>query len=75
MTGPEHYLKAEELADQADVYDLSDHGRAAADRLLRRAAMHATLAQAAATAMAAFDSGEMHIDDYNAWNKACGVQL
>ncbi len=43
------------------------------DGILRAAQVHATLAQAAATALAAYGSGGMHSDDFRAWDRVCGV--
>lgn len=69
MTGVEHYQEAERL--QAAVDDAESHG--AASLLLARAQVHAMLAVAAATALAAESSDGMHRVDFEAWDKACGV--
>jgi hypothetical protein len=63
MTGPEHYLQAQQL-----IASPSDAGIALAQ-------VHATLALAAATAMSGFDHNGMHPDDFRAWDNACGMHL
>ncbi|WP_405543997.1 hypothetical protein OG478_23035 [Streptomyces phaeochromogenes] len=88
MTGPEHYLKAERLMDQADDWMNADMGWKASlsvnERVARRTAdllaaqVHATLAKTAATAMqAAVDGSEpgMAPQEYEAWYKAAGVKV
>lgn len=45
MTPQEHYRKAEVLLAEADkIIEMQRHGEAEYDRLVRRAAVHATLA-------------------------------
>jgi hypothetical protein len=72
-TGPEHYQAAERLINAA-----TSEGGSANDTTIARACtalaqVHATLAQAAATAMAAYPNGTgMHSDDFNAWDKVAG---
>lgn len=69
MTGPEHYTEAERLLVGAqNVLDV-----APIDGLTRRecaelAQVHATLALAAATALAASAAGHMPLADYNSWH-------
>jgi hypothetical protein len=65
MTGPEHYIAAEELLEDAG------HAREEDDaaRVLGRAQVHATLALAAATAV-----GTRDIDN-RAWVAAAGTKL
>jgi thioredoxin-like negative regulator of GroEL len=72
MTGPEHYTRAEQLLRQ--VRDGHQEGTDVA-AILAAAQVHATLAQAAATALNdnAADSGGMPLEDYHAWTKAAGV--
>ncbi|MGI8333416.1 hypothetical protein ACRYCC_25985 [Actinomadura scrupuli] len=72
MNGPEHYLTAERLADQANHYiygDGSDPVTGAA--LAAEAQVHATLALAAATALAT--TGDMPIPDCDSWTRVAGV--
>lgn len=73
MTGPEHYREAERLIRDARIPED-----------LTQAQVHATLALAAATAMAGRPTRSglaegsridgMDTDDYVAWNDACGVE-
>lgn len=88
MTGPEHYLKAEELLAEA-VALVEEHAgqvmtpsrvaaiEAAAAQLRQAAQVHATLALAAATALADGGAGApghgMSSDDYNAWFDVASV--
>ncbi|MET9465842.1 hypothetical protein ABZY44_13745 [Streptomyces sp. NPDC006544] len=77
MTGPEHYHKAEQLLADADSYEDDQATELARDRRAE-AQVHALLALAAATAMAApvdqeTDSG-MPPADATAWYKAAGTQ-
>lgn len=73
MTGPEHYRKAEDLlrlaAETEDVKLAADAQQAAQ--------VHATLALAAATAMASFRHTDgvigMSKEDFELWNEACGA--
>lgn len=71
MTGPEHYQEAERII--ALVW-----GGTASDTLLSEpklialAQVHATLAQAAATAMTV---AQMPDPDFVAWDKVCGVDV
>jgi hypothetical protein len=66
MTGPEHYREAERLLNAAEK-----HGVGGAAGTLAAAQVHATLALAAVTALAADPDG-MHIKDISAWNVAVG---
>jgi hypothetical protein len=72
MTGPEHYIKAEDLLDAADAYD-QDHAPQTAASRRAAAQVHATLALAAATATQA-DVSALAADishrDVDAWNAA-----
>lgn len=68
MTGPEHYLEAQRLVVNDGV------SPPPADGDIAIAQVHATLALAAATAMAAYDQEGMVPDDFNAWDAVCGVQ-
>lgn len=69
MTGVEHYLEAERLEAAVDDAETDT----AAVLLIGRAGLHATLALAAATALAAESSDGMHRADFTAWDKVCGV--
>ncbi|MFF8406939.1 hypothetical protein ACF06P_35590 [Streptomyces sp. NPDC015684] len=77
-SGPEHYQKAERLAEQADEWMDADTGWKANlssdERITRRRAdleaaqVHATLALAAAAALNDHsDEGGMPLEDYDAW--------
>jgi hypothetical protein len=73
MTGPEHYIRAEQLL--REVRDGHQEGTDVA-AIIAAAQVHATLAQAAATALYTQEDGEgggqpMH--DYNAWMKAASA--
>jgi hypothetical protein len=73
-TGPEHYSEAEQLvqlafASKATTYEGTNPE---ADRLIAAAQVHATLAAAAATAMAAYDSAGMQRKAFAEWNQAAG---
>lgn len=72
-TGPEHYLEAERLLEQANVIQHDNGPDCGSEEVIAEAQVHATLALAAATAMAspATRSG-MHNVDYDAWDKVCG---
>lgn len=82
-TGPEHYLEAERMHAAADEWADADLGwkanLTAQERINQRLAdltdalVHATLAQAAATALAARPEG-MYDLDYEAWDRIAGVQ-
>ncbi|SFF12084.1 hypothetical protein SAMN05216251_108249 [Actinacidiphila alni] len=75
MTGPEHYREAERLLDRAHHYTYGDGGDPiTGTAFATEAAAHATLALAAATALAdagAYDG--MPIEDYNAWRNAASA--
>lgn len=78
MTGPEHYREAERLLAEG-LHVLGEDGPlTGAAEPLAAAQVHATLALAAATAMAhPYRSGErigMSLEDFRAWDKACGVE-
>jgi len=60
MNGPEHYRKAETLLAEADSADTDDN--------LLKALIHATLAQAAATALRGEDYGDNATRE---WRGAC----
>lgn len=69
-TGPEHYRVAERTLDEvvSGVYPEDQQITWAP----AKAQVHATLALAAATALAASDG--MPCVDYNAWDTAVGIQ-
>lgn len=69
VSGPEHYALAEELVGYVKESggDFTPEGRA---DVIALAQVHATLAQAAATALAAARS--MPNMDYQAWADMCG---
>jgi hypothetical protein len=69
MTGPEHYLRAEELAAEAGRLFGQGDGQATAGVWAAVAQAHAVLALAAATAVGA--SGA----DNRAWTDAAGTKL
>jgi hypothetical protein len=72
-TGPEHYQRAERLL--APALD----GRHPTPEEVARAQVHATLALAAATAMAASGTagigGTMDPADFQAWDSVCGTPI
>jgi hypothetical protein len=72
MTGPEHYTRAEQLL--REVRDGHQEGTDVA-AIVAAAQVHATLADAAATALNdnAADEGGMPLEDYRAWAEAAGV--
>ncbi|GHA01228.1 hypothetical protein ACFOOM_12315 [Streptomyces echinoruber] len=82
-TGPEHYREAERLAEQADSWMDADIGWKAhlptEERIARRRAdldaaqVHATLALAAATALATMSS-RAAVRTVNEWWAAAGPQ-
>lgn len=76
MTGPENYLRAEELLD-AVASTNSVSSELSQVVMVQIAQVHATLALAAATAMAAcIDDGitAMATEDFRAWDRVAGVQ-
>ncbi|MGW5054939.1 hypothetical protein [Actinokineospora sp. NPDC004072] len=82
MTGPERYRAAEQLLSEVDeVGDDPPLAVAARTELLAWAQLHATLAVAAATALAAEPSGlptengyaAMGHEDITAWKKVAGT--
>lgn len=78
MNGPEHYREAERLLDQAHHYTYGDGADPTTGAALAAEGIgHATLAQAAATAMqAAVDGSEpgMGSGEFDAWYSAAGVK-
>jgi hypothetical protein len=78
MTGPEHYLEAEQLAARAESWtDFDRYPLSLEERAARRAGdlaaaqVHATLALAAAQSTAFMESYlELETDDAVAWSKA-----
>lgn len=70
MNGPEHYRAAENLL--AEALNLgSSVPRGDIQAVVEIAQVHATLAHAAATAMASID--RMPEEDFVAWDKSAGV--
>ena len=79
MNGPQHYAEAEQLLKscqlpgfgpgEAEQYPEREDGVDSIGNAIAAAQVHATLALAAATAMAANLSGP----DYEAWNNVAGV--
>jgi hypothetical protein len=67
MTGPEHYREAERLLKVVSEHHGVVQGM---DRVLAAAQVHATLAHAAATALAEGGAGGMHIRDVEDWHEA-----
>ena len=67
MTGPQHYRKAEELAEQAYKLIGQGGGQDTAADWAAVAQVHATLAQAAATALGGAADGR-------AWADAAGTR-
>ncbi|MEV5659833.1 hypothetical protein [Streptomyces flaveolus] len=71
MTGPEHYTRAEQLL--REVRDGHQEGTDVA-AILAAAQAHATLAQAAATAMSGRGEG-MHSSDFGVWDNVAGIPV
>lgn len=71
MNGPEHYREAERLAGPTGEWYYANPDEVPA--ILARAQVSATLALAAATALAAVDT--MDDEDFNAWDKVAGVPI
>lgn len=70
-SGPDHYREAERLlAEQTKIVRHHDDTCPEADRMIAEAQVHATLANAAAIALAAVDPGPL---EWNAWRDAAGV--
>ena len=69
MTGPEHYQLAERIIEASD----QPGNGPARDVLLANAQVHATLALAAATAMASSCADGMYDRDWRAWSRVCGA--
>lgn len=65
MTGPDHYLKAEQLINESVEHEFDP---AAETLLLAEAQIHATLALAAATALMTVERGDIVVR--NAWQEA-----
>lgn len=73
MNGPQHYAEAERLLTESRAIPANyDETNPVAALLLADAAVHATLALAAATAMNGLD--RMDEDDFREWDKVAGVQ-
>ena len=76
MTGPEHFREAEGIVNQLLTGEIgsSPVGEDLLDRgqLLALAQVHATLANAAATALGSGD--DMDERDYKAWYEVAGVK-
>lgn len=70
MNGPQHYLAAENILVGA-LNVASDSPREDVRAMVEMAQAHATLALAAATAMASID--RMPEEDFQAWDKVAGV--
>jgi hypothetical protein len=64
MNGPEHYTAAERLLTEAEAIAQQGGDMGA---MLTAAHVHATLAQAAATALAEAGANHLSQADYNAW--------
>ena len=72
MTGPQHWAKAEEHLALAATIETDGHDDSQSAWHQRQAQAHATLAQAAATAMAAV--AEMPVWDADSWSDTAGTQ-
>lgn len=69
MTGPQHYTEAERLITEHEA--VQDHGvYTITPARLTVALIHATLAQAAATALAV--PGQLSLREYGDWQEAAG---
>lgn len=64
MTGPEHYRESERLLERADKRGLGDDY---ARDLVAMAQVHATLAQAAATALNPSGRSDVTLSSRDAW--------
>lgn len=79
MTGPEHYREAERLANQAHHYTYGDGADPVTGAALAaEAQVHATLALAAATALAAPTQGDDNAGltppEWAAWERAAATR-
>jgi hypothetical protein len=72
MTGPEHYSRAEYHLITAASIETDGHDDSMSAWHQRQAQVHATLAQAAATAMAAVAA--MPVWDADSWSDTAGTQ-
>jgi hypothetical protein len=68
MTGPQHYVAAQNALDAAVDTTCPEQ----AGRLFAEAQVHATLAMAAATAMNGYDASGSDGQDFAAWDRVCG---
>ena len=71
MTGPEHYIEAERLLEEAN--DVADYGVNAVVAHIGLAQAHATLAHAAATALGSDLASGMPEQDREAWRRAASA--
>ncbi|WP_275558588.1 hypothetical protein [Streptomyces sp. 5-6(2022)] len=69
MTGPEHYREAERLLAEAD--NIAEQGGDMGE-MIAAAQVHATLAQAAATALIDETPRSDSFGNYRAWQDAAG---
>lgn len=79
MTGPGHYREAERLLAAANTRLAGNdaewlHTPTRRAELRAEAAVHATLAQAAATALVMGDNGQTPLRDYDDWAEVAGVK-
>ncbi|MFJ4785073.1 hypothetical protein [Streptomyces sp. NPDC088794] len=70
MNGPQHYLEAERLTEVAKTGTAEQR-----TACLAAAQVHATLAEAAATALGRTHTGSMPAADYEAWRAAAGYKV
>lgn len=74
MNGPDHYREAKRLLTESrDILRPNDEGPCEADRMIAEAQVHATLALAAATALAT-PSTRAAVRTMNAWHDAAGTK-
>lgn len=73
MTGPEHYRAAEAMLINAQDAGGGKAGSAVEAYYLAVAQVHATLALAAATALASYRPNAMPVADEEAWLDAAGT--
>lgn len=72
-SGPEHYLNAERLIDEAHTVQYDSGPGCGSEELLAEALVHAVLAQAAASALNVRKNGAVEaVDEAAGWERVLG---